>query len=36
MSELGQNLKNAVMKGIEAIGNTATSLASNTRQKMEE
>ncbi len=36
MSEFGQNLKNAVMKGIEAIGNTATSLASNTRQKMEE
>lgn len=36
MSEFGQNLKNAVMKGIEAIGNTATSLASNTKQKMEE
>ena len=36
MSEFGQNLKNAVMKGIEAIGNTASSLASNTKQKVEE
>ena len=36
MSEFGQNLKNAVMKGIEAIGSTASSLASNTKQKVEE
>ena len=36
MSEFGQNLKNAVMKGIEAIGNTASSFASNTKQKVEE
>ena len=36
MSEFGQNLKNAVRKGIEAIGNTASNLAVNTRQKVEE
>lgn len=36
MSELGQNLKDLVMKGIDAIGNTASNLASNTRQKVNE
>ena len=34
MPELGQNLKEFVMKGIDAIGNTASSLASSTRNKM--
>lgn len=36
MSELGQNLKDLLMKGIDAIGNTASSLASSTRQKVNE
>lgn len=36
MSELGQNIKELVMKGIDAIGNTASSLASTTRTKMNE
>ena len=34
MSELGQNLKELVLKGIDAIGNTASNIAANTRQKM--
>lgn len=36
MSEFGQNLKSIVMKGIETIGTTAGSIATNTRQKVEE
>ena len=36
MSELGQNLKNIVMKGIEAFSNTAESIATNTKQKVDE
>lgn len=36
MSEFGQNLKNMVLKGIEAIGNTAGNIASSTKQKVEE
>ena len=36
MSEFGQNLKNIVMKSIETIGTTAGSIATNTRQKVEE
>ena len=36
MPELGQNLKEFVMKGIDAIGNTASSLASTTRNKVNE
>jgi len=36
MSEFGQNLKNYVMKGIEAIGNSAGSLAASTRKKIDE
>lgn len=35
MSEIGQNLKNMVKKGIEAIGNTAGTIASTTKQKVE-
>lgn len=34
MPEIGQNLKGLVLKGIDAIGNTAFSLASTTRQKV--
>ena len=34
MPEIGQNLKGLVLKGIDAIGNTASSLASTTRQKV--
>lgn len=36
MSEFGQNLKDLVIKGIDAIGNTASSLASSTRHKVNE
>ena len=36
MSELKQNLKDLVIKGIDAIGNTASSLASSTKQKVNE
>ena len=32
MSDLGQDLKNYVKKGIEAIGNTASDIAENTKQ----
>jgi len=35
MSETVQNLKNIVLKGIEAIGNKANDLASSTRQKVD-
>lgn len=34
MSDLGQNIKKFVSRGVEAIGNTASNLASNTRQKI--
>ena len=34
MSELGKNLKELVLKGIDAIGDTASNLAACTRQKM--
>ena len=36
MSEIGENLKNIVMKGIEVIGNKAGSFASNAKQKVDE
>ena len=36
MPELKQNLKDLVIKGIDAIGNTASSLASSTKQKVNE
>ena len=36
MSELKQNLKDLVIKGIDAIGNTASSLKSSTKQKVNE
>lgn len=35
MSETVQNIKNIVLKGIEAIGSKASDLASSTRQKMD-
>ncbi len=35
MSEIGQSIKSIVKKGIEMIGNSAESLASTTRQKVE-
>ncbi|MBR6164710.1 MAG: hypothetical protein IKQ45_02130 [Clostridia bacterium] len=35
MADRGLNLKNMVIKGMEAIGNTATSIANSTRQKMD-
>ena len=36
MSELGQNLKDLVLKGIDKIGSTASGLASSTKQKVNE
>ena len=36
MADIGSNLKNIWMKGMEAIGNTASSIASNTRFKVDE
>ena len=36
MNDLGHNLKELVIRGIDAIGNTASSLASSTRQKVNE
>ena len=36
MSDLGQNIREFVLKGIETIGATATNLAANTRQKISE
>ena len=36
MSEIGENLKNIVMKGIEALGNKANNFASSARQKVGE
>ncbi len=36
MADLGTNLKNFWMKSMEAIGNTATSIANNTRYKVDE
>ena len=36
MADLGQNIRNIVMKGMEAIGNTASSLANSTRSKVDE
>ena len=36
MSEIGENLKNIVMKGIEVIGNKASNIASNAKQKVGE
>lgn len=36
MAEIGNNLKNIWMRGMEAIGNTASSIASNTRFKVDE
>ena len=34
MADLGQNIRKIVTRGVEAIGNTASSLAANTRQKI--
>ena len=36
MGEINRNLKNAWMRGIEAIGKTASNIASNTRYKVDE
>ena len=36
MADLGKSLKNAWMKGMEAIGNTASNIASSTRSKVDE
>ena len=36
MAEFGSNLKNIWMRGMEAIGNTASNIASNTRFKVDE
>ena len=36
MSEIGENLKNLVMKGIEVIGNKANDIASSAKQKVGE
>ncbi len=36
MADLGQSLKNIWMKGMEAIGNTASNIANNTRFKVDE
>ncbi|MBR2823292.1 MAG: hypothetical protein IKE24_06390 [Clostridia bacterium] len=36
MAEIGSNLKNIWMRGMEAIGNTASNIASNTRFKVQE
>lgn len=36
MAEIGKNLKNFWMKGMEAIGNTASNIASNTKFKVDE
>ena len=36
MSEIGENLKTIVMKGIEVIGNKASNIASNAKQKVGE
>ena len=36
MAEIGENLKNIVMKGIEVIGNKANNLATNAKQKVGE
>lgn len=35
MSEIGQNLKNIVLKGIDLIGSKASDLASNAKQKVD-
>ena len=36
MADLGKNLKSIWMKGMEAIGNTASNIASNTKYKVDE
>lgn len=36
MADLGRNLKNILVKSMEAIGNTASSIASNTKYKVDE
>ena len=36
MADFGSAVKNIWMKGMEAIGNTASSIASNTKYKVEE
>lgn len=36
MADLGKSLKTAWMKGMEAIGNTASNIASNTKYKVQE
>ena len=36
MSEIGENLKNLVLKGIEAIGTKANDIASSAKQKVGE
>ncbi len=36
MADLSKNLKTAWMKGMEAIGNTASNIASNTKYKVQE
>ena len=36
MSDIGQNIRELVTKGMEAIGNTASNIAAGTRQKVNE
>lgn len=36
MSDIGQNIRELVTKGMEAIGNTASNIAASTRQKVNE
>ena len=36
MADLNKNLKSLWMKGMQAIGNTASSIASNTKYKLDE
>ena len=36
MADLGKNLKNILVKSMEAIGNTASNIASNTKYKVDE
>ena len=36
MADLGRNLKNILVKSMEAIGNTASNIASNTKYKVDE
>ena len=36
MADIGKNLKNIWMKSMEAIGNTASNIASSTKYKLDE